>query len=60
MVPDPDPVPAFAAARLLWLARFFLFLPEFFPKPGAGVDCMDCVERIIVVVIVGLCCDWLL
>jgi hypothetical protein len=48
-VPVPEPLVAFAAARLLWLARFFLFLPAFFPKPGAG---FDCVERIIVAVVV--------
>ena len=44
-------VPEFAAARLFLLARFFLFLPAFFPEPGAGAGA-DCMERIIVVVVV--------
>jgi hypothetical protein len=34
--PEPDPLVALAAARLFLLARFFLFLPAFFPVPEAG------------------------
>jgi hypothetical protein len=38
MVPETPP-PAFAAVRFFLLARFFLFLPAFFP--GAGTDGTD-------------------
>jgi len=53
MVPDPLVALAADAARLFLLARFFLFLPAFFPGAGAGTDCM---ERIIVAVIGCLYC----
>jgi hypothetical protein len=66
MVPDPDPVPAFAAARLFLLARFFLFLPAFFPTGGLppfmlDVDCIVCCLMWVVVcclmwVVVCCCC----
>jgi hypothetical protein len=39
------------AARFFLLARFFLFLPAFFPGAEAGADCM---ERIIVAVAVAV------
>jgi hypothetical protein len=52
MVPDPLVALAAATARLFLLARFFLFLPAFFPGAGAGTDC---IERIIVVLCDGGC-----
>jgi hypothetical protein len=38
------------AARFFLLARFFLFLPAFFPGARAGAGA-DCIERIIVAVV---------
>ena len=46
MVAEPEPF--IFAARFFLLARFFLFLPAFFPGAEAGADCM---ERIIVAVV---------
>jgi hypothetical protein len=68
MVPETPPVPAFAAARFFLLARFFLFLPAFFPGAGAGTDetdddtvrnivvCVGFLEVVVVVVVVVCCC----